>query len=163
MKITDGIKSCLNLSITELKYVQTHQYIYDELFSVCSADEFQLKYTIYGCDTLFTLLDYLVIFVIYSSRGNKTEILIDLIDAKFFDMVLRNTNFVKRLVLAFRNYFELGTDNMYKVLAHIFKQYPGYLKMNFMFIKFKFKNLKTGKPEVSRIPYFTLDKVEQYF
>ena len=143
----DTVANCIyahcykRLSKAECQYLATCQARTSQYVACQSASEMVLLFAINCATASLNVLDYLYIFTYVALHyGEKGNMLLDVIDNyDLLDQAMKNRKFIKLLV---NTLYPLGKEYSpyaYCILAHVFKKFPGWLKDNFMWYKWKGK------------------------
>ena len=143
------------LSKAECQYLVTCQARTSQYVACQSASEMVLLFAINCATASLNVLDYLYIFTYVALHyGEKVNMLLDVIDNyDLLDQAMKNRKFIKLLV---NTLYPLGKEYSpyaYCILAHVFKKFPGWLKDNFMWYKWKGKTYYI----------FSQEDVDKYF
>ena len=155
--VTNSIyKNCYKqLSKAECQYLATCQARTSQYVACQSASEMVLLFAINCATASLNVLDYLYIFTYVALHyGEKVNMLLDVIDNyDLLDQAMKNRKFIKLLVNTLYPLGEESSPYAYCILAHVFKKFPGWLKDNFMWYKWKGKTYYI----------FSQEDVDKYF
>ena len=157
----DTVANCIyahcykRLSKAECQYLATCQARTSQYVACQSASEMVLLFAINCATASLNVLDYLYIFTYVTLHyGEKVNMLLDVIDNyDLLDQAMKNRKFIKLLVNTLYPLGEESSPYAYCILAHVFKKFPGWLKDNFMWYKWKGKTYYI----------FSQEDVDKYF
>lgn len=143
------------LSKAECQYLVTCQARTSQYVACQSASEMVLLFAINCATASLNVLDYLYIFTYVALHySEKVNMLLDVIDNyDLLDQAMKNRKFIKLLVNTLYPLGEESSPYAYCILAHVFKKFPGWLKDNFMWYKWKGKTYYI----------FSQEDVDKYF
>ena len=143
------------LSKAECQYLATCQARTSQYVACQSASEMVLLFAINCATASLNVLDYLYIFTYVALHySEKVNMLLDVIDNyDLLDQAMKNRKFIKLLVNTLYPLGEESSPYAYCILAHVFKKFPGWLKDNFMWYKWKGKTYYI----------FSQEDVDKYF
>ena len=143
------------LSKAECQYLATCQARTSQYVACQSASEMVLLFAINCATASLNVLDYLYIFTYVALHyGEKVNMLLDVIDNyDLLDQAMKNRKFIKLLVNTLYSLGKEYSPYAYCILAHVFKKFPGWLKDNFMWYKWKGKTYYI----------FSQEDVDKYF